>query len=475
MGLALLVSAGFALPAFAQLDSPDSPFYGPANDMQWFEPIDLDIDGRGGSRPTGFFFNYDKLFWTTSGERVEVGDRNTTQRAFRLISAIPLDPVTGQPIATPVLNNSIKNAVPDAAFHGADRYDFGHWSADGSGWLMSVIDGPDQVQTFTLGLGGGTLANGLQSPLGDVYVAFRTNPGALAGFIDLDDGAIGAGGNILGSDDNGDGIADGDGFADDVNDNGQHGNDGFDNAPPFNQPDAGIIGALPDYGDLVTLVTAFRGVTIRNTTKVNGFELMRAHRLDNSHFKVANQNNYFEFHYGARFLQLDDRFFFDGSDPGLSIGRNQWDTTITNNIVGPQVGYRWLQTRGRWEFDSMGKFLWGFNNQNWRQKGFALDGVTPLRPNNPLYLRAASFSYAKNEQEFSPAGELRLNLNYRITDNVKMKLGWTGTLVGGVRRASENIDYALFAGDEGKLMGFRDGGSQELITQGVNIGIEITQ
>ena len=471
--LALLVAASLSSFASAQLDNECSPFYGCDNDLQWFEPVDLDLDCRGCCQQCGFFFKYDKIYWSTSGERIEVGDPNVQQRMFRLYSAIPLDPLTGQQINPPLLNNSIQSAIPRAAWHLGDRYEFGHWKEDGSGWLFSVLNGPDHIQSFNIGLNGGTqdtdLQGGNATPLGDVFVAFRTDVGALAGFLDLDEGALDG---ILTDDDDGDGVNDGDGFADDINDNGQHGSDGFDTMAPGNEPDTIIIGALPDYGDLVLHVTAFSTVSLRNSTKINGFEMMRAHRLDNSHFKVANQNNFFEWSYGARFLQFDDNFFFSG-DGGLTLGASQWDTQIVNNIVGPQVAYKWSHVRGRWTLGSQGKFLWGYNIRDWSQVGFIGEDLTPSRPNHPLYLRPASFSYGKNDDDFSPAAELRLDLKYRLTDNINVQLGWTGTFVDNIRRASTNVDYALFA--NGKVMGFNNNGTEELFTQGVNLGIEITQ
>ncbi len=468
---ALFLTAVVALPASAQLDSSHSPFYGSDNDMQWFEPVDLDIDGRGSSQQSGFFLSYDKTYWSVSGERVEVGDPNTVQQGFRVYSAIPLDPISGQPITPPLLTNSIQNAVPRAAFHFGDRYDFGHWKEDGTGWLFSVLNGSDLTQTFNIGLNGGAQEGqgGLASPLGDVFVSFRTNPGALAGFLDLDDGELNG---ILQDDSDGDGILDGDGIADDINDNGQHGADGFDTDDPGNQPDTIVIGATPDFGDLVTLVTAFREANIRNQTKINGFEMMRAYRLKNSHFKVANQNNHFEVHYGARFLQFDDQFFFSGNG-GLSLGDSQWDTTIVNNIVGPQVGYRWQHSQGRWTFDSVGKLMLGYNIRNWQQVGFIGEDLTPSRPNHPLFLRAKSFSYGRNDGGFSPVSELRLNVNYRVTDNIRLKLGWTGTFADNIRRAASSVDYTLF--ENGNVLGFRDDGTQELFAHGLNIGFEVTQ
>lgn len=473
VGLAVILTVTLASAANAQLDSSCSPFYGCDNDLQWFEPVDLDLDCRGCCEQCGFFFKYDKLAWAATGERVEVGDQDTVQQQFRIFAGVPLDPITGQPITPVLLTNSIRTAVPRANFHTGDRYEFGHWKEDGTGWIIGVLNGPDWAESFNIGINGGAQENHgeLQSPLGDVFVSFRTAPGNFAGFLDADEGILGVG-LIFGTDDDGDGILDGDGNVDDVNENGQHGPLWFDLVAPGNIPDT-HIDVPPDYGDLVTFNTAFRTVNIRNHLKTNGVEIMRAHRLDNSHFKVKNQNNHFEWQYGARLLQLDDNFVFDGQG-GLVLGDSFVDMSIVNNIVGPQVGYTWHHSRGRWTFSSKGKFLFGYNIRDWDQTGFVGEDLIPSQVNHPLFMRAKSFAYGKNDDDFSPVGELRLDLKYRVTDNISFNLGWTGTFVDNIKRASTHVDYVLYDA-EGRVMGFRDGDTEEIFANGVNIGFEVTQ
>ncbi len=471
LGLALALLIGSTSAARAQFDDEHSPFYGPSNDLQWFEPIDLDLDGRGLRDRPGFFGRYEKIYGTISGERVQVGDPNTVQRMFRLYNSIPLDPDLGVPIQPVILTNSIQSAIPRADFHFGDRYEVGFWGENGNGWLISVLDGPDSHQNFDIGLNGGsqTGQGGLASPFGDVFVSFRTDVGTLAGFLDIDEGVLDG---ILTDDDDGDGILDGDGLADDVDDDGNHGADGVDVLPPGNEPDAVIIGLDPDYEDLVTLTTAFGTVNLRNNTKINGVELMRMHRLDNSHYQVSHQHNQFDLFYGARFLQVDDQFIFSG-DGGLVLGESMWDTEIVNNIVGPQVGFQYNRHNGRWLFDTQGRFMLGYNIQNWSQVGFIGEDLTPGRPNHPLYARAKSFSYGRSEDALSPVAELRANLSYSVTDSVALKLGYTGTFANNISRAGNHVDYAFY--DEGKVMGFRDAGNESIMVNSVNFGIEITQ
>lgn len=480
--IALLVAAGVSTSARAQLDDPCSPFYGCNNDLQFFDPVDLDIDCRGCCDQCGFFFAYDKIAWSTSGERIEIGDPTVQQRWFQVLPGVALDPASGLPIAIPVIPNSIQDALPNSDITTGDRFEFGYWDEKGSGWLMSVLKGPDDRQELTLGLNGGFQGgaqNGLQLPIGDVWVGFRTDPGVLAGFVDiLDDTGPGF---ILPDDDNGDDFLDGDDIPDDINNNGVEGH-------LVQIDDDTFLFVDIDSGDLVEIPISFGIANIRNHTQINGFEMMRGHRLNNRHFKVKHQNNHFEWHYGARFLQIDDEFEFEGlagrtdgldeGDPitgsGFGIGDMLVNTDIVNNIVGPQLGYKWTHSRGRWNLNSVGKFMFGYNIRNWRQRGYIAEDSTPARANSPLYVTPHSYRYGRQDQGFSPTAELRLNVDYRLTDNIKLGAGYTGVFVNNIRRSSAHTDWALH--DEGRIMGFRDVNEGEnIFTNGVNFHIEVTQ
>ena len=171
------------------------------------------------------------------------------------------------------------------------------------------------------------------------------------GFQDLIVGAVGTG-RVLPADTDGDGILDGDGFADDLDGDAQFGPDGFDTAVPAGVPDAfpavGVNGEIesqpPDYDDLVELPTSFRSVLVRNATTIHGIEVMRTYRLDNNHFMAKNQNQNVYLYYGMRYFRFRDNFVVDTQ--GGVLGQCTWNTQIINNIVGPQVGLNWTrQTR----------------------------------------------------------------------------------------------------------------------------------
>jgi hypothetical protein len=315
----------------------------------------------------------------------------------------------------------------------------------------------------------------LQSPLGDVYIAFEYEPGFMHGFQDLWIGPIGTG-RVLPADTDGDGILDGDGIADDMDGDGEFGTDDYDTVAPANVPAPDIIidvGQLhpanrtgpPDYDDLVELPTSFRTVLVRNAATTNGIELMATHRFNNRHWMAKHQNyNNIDLYYGVRYLRFRDNFVVNG-DGGV-LGLTTIDTQIINNIIGPQVGLNWSQTRGRWKSSINGRFQFGYNLSNWSQDGFMGEDLTPGRLNHPLYLRPFTFKSGHRDDDFSPVAEMRWEAAYSFTKSVAIKGGWTGIYMGNVYRASTHTRYRL------PEMGFLFNDPEDVIVHGGNIGLE---
>jgi hypothetical protein len=505
------ILAAFAGVAWAQEDVP----FGPKNyeqDFQMFAPLELDLDNQ----PVGFkdnrggyFFSYDKLIWSISGERVAVGDQSITREVppiwqdrispinpitgLPIVVGFPVDQVTGRPLnpdtgtypyiaagdqQQPIQRNifaaSIQDGVPNAPMALGDRYEFGYANGD-TGWEISVLDGPQQRQAQTFGLNGGiqtnAFQNGLRTQLGDVYIPFDYEPGLMHGFQDMWIGEIGTG-RVLPADLNGDGVLDGDGIADDIDGDSQFGPDGYNVDNESAQipsewplgPNGTINPTTPDYGDLVELPTAWELVTVRNVAQTTGVEFMAMHRFNTRNWMAKHANNVVELRYGARFLRFEDNFVVNAS--GGVLGESAWNTQIDNNIVGPQVELRWYNQRGRWSAMVDSKFMFGYNTQNWDQVGFLGSDLTPGRHNHPLYLWMHSFQYGQTTDNFSPVAELRIQTSYQLARAVALKAGWTGTYVGSVRRASTVVKYRL------PDMGFQDRGQQDMIANGLNLGVE---
>ncbi|NOY40937.1 MAG: BBP7 family outer membrane beta-barrel protein [Planctomycetes bacterium] len=465
------------------------------SDLQFFSPVDFDFEDRPMRKSGGFIFNYDKLAWAFTGERHALGAGGTSTasmnpwRQFDSGGTLIPDPAndgeflllpgTTIPIPAPALPTAINNSAPRAEFGWGDRYELGYWEGD-NGWLVGILDGPEAVSAQSLGFGrvgvdgttGGIVTpenpNGLLlSPLGSVLIVFDDPLNLMLGFLDVVDGLVvgGSPGGALEADSNGDGILDGDGLADDIDKDGQHGPDGFVSDTAF-IPDVDFVTANPDFDDLVQLPTSFQSVDIRNTSEMKGVEIMRTHRLSNRHKMAKRQGNQYELSYGVRYLRLRDQFVVNGS--GGVLGRSFWDTQVMNNVVGPQIGLKWMHQRRRMRLDWGGRFLFGYNAANLSQTAALGQDLVPGQLNKPLYFPPTYANHGKLEKEFSPVIEVRLQTSFQVTGAIALKLGYTATFIDNIRRASQQVKYEL------PNMGFRDGaGTQDIFINGVNFGFDV--
>jgi hypothetical protein len=86
--------------------------------------------------------------------------------------------------------------------------------------------------------------------------------------------------------------------------------------------------------------------------------------------------------------------------------------------------------------------------------------------NQGLFMRATAFSHGLREQEFSPVAELRLQAAYSVTSSLSLRAGYTGSFVGNIRRAAPSVRYRL------PDMGYQDAGTQNLLINGLDLGVE---
>ncbi|MEM9351927.1 MAG: BBP7 family outer membrane beta-barrel protein [Planctomycetota bacterium] len=495
------------------------------HDLQFFRPADLDFDGRPYRRDAGFFFRYDKLSWSFTGERTRVGldgFSNASTNPYRVFDdggvVVPVDPTdpdgdsvfipgTEVKLAAPQLANGLNSTAPNSAFAWGDRYEFGHFQDD-DGWMIGILDGPEVVtneiygygfspldETTTggdsLGLGPGLPSrfpggpDQLINPLGSVLIVFNVplitdingNPvlddsgnqlTLMHGYLDLvegvGEGPAGAPGGAAQGDRLTDGVADGDGIPDDIDRDGQFGNAGIEDGDPGEVPGA-LGGGLPhDLGDLVLLPTSFQSVQVRNFTETQGIEIMKTYRLPNKYRMAKHQNNNLMIAYGARYLRLNDNFIVNGE--GGTLGTSSWDTLIENHIVGPQIALSYQHQRGKFHWDWNGRFLFGYNIQNWAQTAALGEDHVTGQVNAPLYFPPTYSTHGRQDNDFSPVAEMRVQLSYQLTNALALKLGYNALLVDNVRRAAQQVDYSL------PSMGFIDGGTSEIFANGVSFGFE---
>lgn len=497
--------------------------FGPSNyeqDFQIFAPFDLDLDNMSDDQWSGYFFEYNKLFWYYSGERITVGNENLVDSLdwFNGVETIHLtangqfaeiiyqvnpgidqvDP--NRPVPPPyVVQNGLREVLPDAGIALGNRYEFGYQD-QGHGWRIGILDGPELNQTRLYGfvrdpaLGGGlppfieddytdnsdigpgggpSAAPGNRAfGFGSVPVLFETPPGYLLGFRDYLNFLVGAGAGTQGGPflyignygmtqegtDNDDDTLTVFRLADDIDEDGNPGI-GFIILPD------GSFTSFTDFGDLHEFNIFFDNVTVRSVTETDGVELMWTHQLTNNHYQAKHQNNRLTLSGGARFLRIYDQFRVDAE--GSILHGAFWDTSFTNQVVGPQVGLTWENQRQRWRLSADSRFLFGYNIADWDQLGLTGFGLVPGALNQPLYARPTAFSHGLREEQFSPVAELRVQASYHIWKAAALKFGYTGSYIGNIRRAAPSVHYRL------PDMGYVRTDGEDLLINGFDLGVEL--
>ena len=100
--------------------------------------------------------------------------------------------------------------------------------------------------------------------------------------------------------------------------------------------------------DTVTFPPLFDFLQATNETVLDGVEVMRMYRVPRLH-----NGGTFELLYGVRYMHIMDHFIVDAI--GGILDEDAWDTKVENDIVGPQIGGRYSNQRGRWTFAAEGR------------------------------------------------------------------------------------------------------------------------
>jgi hypothetical protein len=162
-----------------------------------------------------------------------------------------------------------------------------------------------------------------------------------------------------------------------------------------------------------------------------------------------------------------------GQGAGTPLQAGAWETYTSNNMVGPEIGLLLEADRGRWSFSSALKFTAGLNWQNNIYRGsnfpnslgadylrttFTIPSVnvsdgsatgtgqTQLIP-PPLFLQlygtgqSNTTNAAEHRFVFSPVGEWRFGSEFRVSQAITLRAGYTGMWMAGLARASSNTGY----------------------------------
>ncbi|MEN0110906.1 MAG: BBP7 family outer membrane beta-barrel protein, partial [Planctomycetota bacterium] len=225
-----------------------------------------------------------------------------------------------------------------------------------------------------------------------------------------------------------------------------------------------IIAIINNFADLHEFNVFFDEVTIRNTTEIDGVELMRTHQLSTRHKLEQGRWDDLRLSYGVRFMSLDDEFFFQGL--GSILGRTTVETNIENQIVGPQLGLQWIRRDGPWDFVVEGRGTLGYNIVDVDQYGIFGEEAIPGALNRSATARTTTSVDGASFNEFSPLGELRAQLRYRLAEAVTLQAGYTAKYVGKIHRGG--ISTAWNAPDFGI-----DDSTSDIFINGFNIGVEL--
>ncbi len=447
------------------------------SDLQWFSPVDLDFGDQPIRKDNGIYFRYDKLNWAATGERNTIGDPNVQVLSEIIVPDALADSfgVTSGPLRSADLQypiiNGLQDVAPKANFAWGERYEFGY-SNKGSGWQISILDGPEYNSSNTFGNGSE------QSGFGSIHVNFATPANFLLGFRDYWGTGVEQDFFVLPTETLNGPSGAGDGIVDDLDGDGAEGAVfivGPDPADPTNDI---VLGIAIDLDDLHEFNVTFNQVNVRNITETQGVEIMRTHQISNRHQQVKQQRSQWEIGYGVRFLRLRDQFRFDGTSDLL--GTAGFTTKAENQIVGPQIRAQWNTQRGKWNLGIDTRFLFGYNITDADQTGsIGLDdtggilgtvrnpGLVPGGINRLISGQPTTFSYGRRNDEFSPTVELRADASYQITSAIALRLGYTATFVDNISRASQITRYYL------PDMGLREGGKQDIFINGANFGFDV--
>jgi len=479
-------------------DTPPVGPFGPSNvryDFDLFAPPDLSAYANWPRPAEGFFFQYDRLYWALSGpRRTPIGQTGSALGFMADTGNNNFIPTANPPFdaQNPRFILQAYGSSTDTGFIQADqtwgnRYELG-WMEDDKGWLVSIFNLQNQTQAFAFGTGNPTTQSGLNTNPAGVVVLFRDPQHLLYGFVDTN----------------------GDGFDDDTNIGipgvpssstyrvpGVYGRpkaingsttlvNQDTNSPPTGIPNQNA--GFTDFGDEVPLVPIFSTFTAINVTSMTGTEITRDWRYPTTSYGV------WDLLFGVRWLLLKDQLGVVAisnqtstslpqnpvaTNPQAMPGTSFWNNIVDNDMVGPQIGFRYSHDVARFNILTELRFMAAVNFQSTHLDGELASGLDSgpttqpaslNRTNEPLLLERTSFRSWKYDETFAPVGELRVGVNYQLTKAIGIEAGYNALGGGGISRAARRIDYvvpALQINNSNKNDGF--------FTDGVNIGITVNR
>ena len=459
----LLGSAQLRADEAELLEEFDEPF-------GWADPYPY----RGYQLPnTGYFFNFDQLYWSFSKpDVVEIG-------------APGLQTTVWEEYGYHTGRNSMDTSWMGTDFTHGQRYEFGH-QGHHWGWVASGFTLRSQTQQ--------QVAGNVEVMFQDVYTQIPGNTsGAHNGQVGYLDSFVAAypiqpGGaqllNTIDQDINGTIFffpflppAIGGFFAPKFGRYYDGDQDGTIDPVAPNGNDI-LIPSEWDLGDLVRPAVVFTSVKVMHRQQMWSTEFMPKYRFDQTH-----NHGTWELMGGVRYINFKDRFTFQGW--GGVFDDSYWDNNAINNLIGPQIAARWYKTHGRLQFEVEPRFMAAWNFQAVRQ-------IASLQTHAPRYLEspldildlplnnvssiptvngaAKTYTHGFQTGIFCPVGELRVNVGYNLTKAITLRAGWTGIVLGDIARGQSMVRYTM----PGLGIKTEDGANKQTVfVQGYNLGVEV--
>jgi Putative beta barrel porin-7 (BBP7) len=390
-----------------------SPFHplGFEAPFDWFAPAETSGYGRGPRPHIGYFFSYERLFWSLSApERAPIGSE--TGPFFSLF---------------PTVGPTVDNRWIAANGGWGNRFELGYVDTDDYGWLVSVLDHVSQ-SSYEIDHSPG-ISLGDPNGILDGFVPFVITDSNPQQSVTLDVGEL-----------------------------------------PFIFEEIRMNNHLQLNG--VELSRFYRARRLHSGAY---FELLygaRWFQINDTIVVQADGNGTgtqtVTLDPGIGFDPATFTFplnILDGST---------WSNRALNNLVGPQIGGRLFVQRGRWVTSLEARFLAAANFQNIHLKTNLGDQTLVNQSANvniTTTFQGLGVDTQRYRTTFSPLGELRVNVAWQATRNVGLKVGYTGMVVGGISRASNTIDYDsvnLIGISDGN-------NHQIFFVNGVNFGVEINR
>lgn len=462
--------------------TPPLGAFGPSNvryDLDLFAPPDLSTYANWPRPHEGFFFQYDRLYWAISGpKRTPIGAPGSAIGFLTDTGVNAFDPSTQDPsLLLKHYSSTVDTGFIQADQTWGNRYELG-FMEDGKGWLVSIMNLQNQTQGYRAGIFSDATTGTNVGVAAGQYIKFRDPQHLLLGFVDTN----------------------GDGFDDDLNLTGtpsatndvigvfgrpkQIGGTGPVNLDTNNDGIPDAFAGFTDFGDRVPLTAVFNSITAVNQTSMTGTEITRDWRYPTTNYGV------WDLMFGVRWLLLRDRFsvdavanptLADGSTPAPLVtnpialpGTSFWDSTVDNNMFGPQIGFRYDHAVARFNLLAEFRFMAAVNFQSTHLNGelgsdLSSGQTQPPqldRTNIPQNMERTDFRTWKYDETFSPVGELRVGVNYTLTKAIGIQAGYNAILGGGISRAARRIDYVLPS-----LEINNSAKNDSFFTNGLNIGI----